>query len=201
MKRKAAPAAERVIKRYENRKLYDAVARRHVTLDDVAKRVAGGEELRVVEQKTGEDITNAVLAQVILEGIKERTSRIPRQVLARLIRLGSGPASAVAERTAQEMASRTRVEAERIVQGLLSRGRLSLEEALSLRQEIADSVGKLVAEAQRGLESRLHGLLERTENEGAVGPSLQGLKERLMAFETYLDVPDRAQKGRGRKRG
>jgi polyhydroxyalkanoate synthesis repressor PhaR len=189
--------AERVIKRYDNRKLYDPQTRRYVTLGDLAGMVAGGLEVRVLDQRSGEDLTSAVLAQVILEGIKERTSSIPRGVLFRLIRLGmrgaehwgrwSGP---------QEAAARARSEAERIVEGLIARGRLTLEEALGLRQEIASTVHRLVTEAQQGLEERIRGLLDRTEREGGVNPSLQSFKERLLAFEEYLDdVPRR----RGRR--
>ena len=94
MKAGATRRAERTIRRYDNRKLYDAEARRYVTLDELSRLIGGGTEVRVVEQRTGEDITTVVLAQVVLEGIKQRTATIPHQVLSRLIRLGSGPASA-----------------------------------------------------------------------------------------------------------
>lgn len=201
MKKKPRATAERLIKRYDNRKLYDSEARRYVTLDDLSRMVGEGGEVRVVDQKSGEDLTTVVLAQVILEGIKQRSARIPQQVLSRLIRLGLGPASAWRQWTGpQEAAARARDEAERIVSGLLSRGRLTLEEALALRQEIAQSVHQIVSEAQRGLESRIHGLLEKSEREG-VGSSLQTLKDRLMDFETILAEPrSRPRGGKGASR-
>ena len=187
---------ERLIKRYDNRKLYDPEARRYVTLENLAGMIGAGEEVHVVDQKTGEDHTTTVLAQVILEGIKERTASIPRHVLTRLIRLGASPAAAWGEWTGpQEAAARAKDEAERIASGLMAKGRLTLEEALALRQEIAGSVHRIVSDAQRGIEGRLHRLIE-TEGRG-VGPSLQGLKERLMDFETYLAKPRTApRKGR-----
>jgi polyhydroxyalkanoate synthesis repressor PhaR len=182
VKDKKASGAERLIKRYENRKLYDPHARRYVTLEDLARMVTEGTEVKVVDQKTAEDITTHVLAQVALDGIKERTARLPRQVLTRLIRLGGGAAPKEGPRV--DLAARGREEAERIVGGLISRGRLSLEEAVALRQEIAGSVQKVLADAQRALEGRLRVFLE-TNDEGVV-PSLHALKERLLAFETYL---------------
>ena len=134
-------------------------------------------------------LTTVVLAQVILEEVKERTASIPRQVLARLIRLGAKPASAWVDWTApQEALARARTEAERIAQDLIARGRLTLEEALALRQEIAAAVQRAVSEAQQGLEARLHSLLGRGQKDGA-SPSLRALEERLMAFETYLAEP------------
>lgn len=58
---------ERLIKKYANRRLYDASQSRHVTLDDVREFIVQGEKIRVVEDKTGEDITRLILLQVIAE--------------------------------------------------------------------------------------------------------------------------------------
>jgi polyhydroxyalkanoate synthesis repressor PhaR len=192
----AAGVGGRLIRRYDNRKLYDPAGRRYVTVADLARMIGRGEELQVQDQRTGEDLTTLVLGQVVLEGLKQRTARIPRQVLARLIRLGSGPAAAWGHWPGpQEVAAQARGEAERIVSGLLARGRLSLEEALALRQDIAQSVHRLVAEAQHGLEARIHALIDQTEGQGATA-SLQALKERLMVFENVLNEPARKRKRR-----
>jgi polyhydroxyalkanoate synthesis repressor PhaR len=150
----------RVVTRYGNRKLYDPSARKYVTLDHLATMVAAGEDVRVVERATREDITSVVFAQVILELVRARAASIPDRVLAGIIRLASGPAAAWAEwGGTHEAAARARQEAERIASGLLSRGRLTLDEALGLRQEIAGSVQRLLSGTQKGLESRLRGLV------------------------------------------
>jgi polyhydroxyalkanoate synthesis repressor PhaR len=183
---KPAPDVPRPIKRYRNRKLYDAEAKRYVTLEDLGAMIGRGHDLRVVDQTSGEDVTPLTLAQVVLEGIKQRSARIPRQVLTRLVRMGFGPTSDGDDWPGpQEAATRAREEAERIVAGLISRGRLTLEEALTLRQEIAQSVHRLVAEAQAGIEGRIRGLLERADH-GKGNPSLGSLKGRLSTLETYL---------------
>ena len=185
----AAPAAERLIRRYDNRKLYDVQARRYVTLDELSRLIGGGTEVRVVEQRTGEDITTVVLAQVVLEGIKQRTADIPHQVLSRLIRLGSGKAGGFTEwLDPQEASTRARHEAERIVSGLVTRGRLTLDEALALRQDIAGSAQRLVAEAQASVQARVRRMLETDKDQG-VTPALQALKQRLSAFEDLLSPP------------
>ncbi len=59
--------AERVIKKYANRRLYDAVASRHVTLDDLRKLIIQGEKIKIVDDKTGEDLTRAILLQIIAD--------------------------------------------------------------------------------------------------------------------------------------
>jgi polyhydroxyalkanoate synthesis repressor PhaR len=58
---------ERLIKKYANRRLYDASQSRHITLDDIRNLVIAGERVRVVEDKTNEDITRLVLLQVIAD--------------------------------------------------------------------------------------------------------------------------------------
>ena len=62
-----AMSQERLIKKYANRRLYDASVSRHVTLDDIRELIIKGEKIRVVEDKSGEDITRLILLQVIAE--------------------------------------------------------------------------------------------------------------------------------------
>jgi len=191
-----APAAGRLIRRYDNRKLYDTRERRYVVLGELARMVGRGEDLRVEDQRTGEDLTAVVMAQVILEGVKERTARIPGQVLARLIRLGFGPRRRRGRwPEPAPAAAQARQEAERIVAGLLARGRLTLEEGLALRQEITGAVQGLVAEAQRGLEARIQRLLDGSG--GEVHPSLAGLRERLLSLDTHLAEPSARRRRAG----
>ena len=58
---------ERLIKKYANRRLYDASQSRHITLDDIRAMIVKGEKIKVVEDKTGHDITRHILLQVIAE--------------------------------------------------------------------------------------------------------------------------------------
>ena len=61
----------RLIKRYGNRKLYDVEASRYVTLDAIRALVQGGEDVRVVDNDSGEDLTRLTLAQIIYEAEKK----------------------------------------------------------------------------------------------------------------------------------
>lgn len=202
MKGEAPATAERTIRRYENRKLYDVQARRYVTLDGLAALIAAGTEVHVVDQPTGEDITNVVLAQVVLEGVKQRTASIPHQVLTRIIRLGSGKGGGFAEWIdPQEASARALREAERIVSGLVARGRLTLDEALALRQEITGTFQKLVTDAQAGIHARLRRLLDAEKD--THHPALHALQERLAAFEAQITpstAPARRRSTRARKK-
>jgi polyhydroxyalkanoate synthesis repressor PhaR len=78
----------RVIKRYANRKLYDAQASRYVSLDDLLALIRSGENISVVDAGTGEDLTSVTLAQVILERERGRRGGLPSAFLHQVIRHG-----------------------------------------------------------------------------------------------------------------
>jgi polyhydroxyalkanoate synthesis repressor PhaR len=81
-----------LIKKYENRRLYDATNSRYVNLDDVAGMVQRGDEVRVIDVATGDDITRLVLTQIIVEGAKTRDSGFPLDILRDMV-IASGRAS------------------------------------------------------------------------------------------------------------
>jgi polyhydroxyalkanoate synthesis repressor PhaR len=75
------------IKKYGNRRLYDSDASRYVTLEEIAATIRAGRDVRVLDAKTSQDLTQATLAQIILES-RGAASLLPVPVLVRLIRLG-----------------------------------------------------------------------------------------------------------------
>ena len=79
---------ERLIKRYANRKMYDTRASRYVKLDGVADLVRAGEEVRIVDNDTREDITALIFAQIIFEEEKRKNGLLELPVLRWIIRQG-----------------------------------------------------------------------------------------------------------------
>jgi len=82
---------ERLIKKYANRRLYDASQSRHITLDDIRALIVKGEKLRVVEDKTGHDITRHILLQVIAEQEQFGRPILSTKVLEAIIRFYGNP--------------------------------------------------------------------------------------------------------------
>ena len=81
----------RLIKRYGNRKLYDVEASRYVTLDAIRALVQGGEDVRVVDNDSGEDLTRVTFAQIIYEAEKKTNGgagRLSLPLLRRLVQFG-----------------------------------------------------------------------------------------------------------------
>jgi polyhydroxyalkanoate synthesis repressor PhaR len=79
----------RIIKRYGNRKLYDSEAKRHISLEEIAQLVRGGEEIQVIDNTTNEDITSQTLTQVIYEEGKKGRNPLSSDVLHDVIRWGN----------------------------------------------------------------------------------------------------------------
>ncbi|MGB6605318.1 MAG: polyhydroxyalkanoate synthesis repressor PhaR [Steroidobacteraceae bacterium] len=84
-------AEERLIRKYANRRLYDARDSRHVTLDDLRKLIAGGERIKVVDDRSGEDLTRSVLLQVIASQEQFGTPVLSTQLLEAIIRFYGNP--------------------------------------------------------------------------------------------------------------
>src|SRR6266436_5221275 len=75
----------KVIKRYTNRKLYDTVESRYVTLDEIAEMIKQGLEVKIIDNRSKEDLTSVTLAQIIFEEEKKK-NRMPLSLLREIIR-------------------------------------------------------------------------------------------------------------------
>jgi polyhydroxyalkanoate synthesis repressor PhaR len=89
---------ERLIRKYTNRRLYDTVASRHVTLDDLRQLIVSGEKIKVVDDKSGADLTRNVLLQIISEQEQFGAPVLGADLLEMIIRFYGGPMQAVLSR-------------------------------------------------------------------------------------------------------
>ncbi len=76
-----------VIKKYGNRRLYDTDESRYITQEELAEKIRRGAEVRVVDARTGDDLTAVTLTQLIVES-RDAVKLLPVPVLHQLIRLG-----------------------------------------------------------------------------------------------------------------
>lgn len=83
----------KIIKRYQNRKLYDTQQSCYVTLDDIAKMIRANEEVMVIDNKSKNDITAATLTQIIFEAEKKASQYAPLFTLREIIQNGNGSIS------------------------------------------------------------------------------------------------------------
>jgi polyhydroxyalkanoate synthesis repressor PhaR len=81
-----------VIKKYENRRLYDTTNSRYVNLEEVAQLLQQGNDVQVIDATTNEDITRLILTQIIVEDAKTPNSSFPLDLLRQMV-IASGRAS------------------------------------------------------------------------------------------------------------
>ncbi len=110
----------KIIKRYANRKLYDTERSCYVTLDEISQMIKDGEEVRVVDNKTKEDLSAVTLAQIIVEEEK-KVSRMPLKLLRGIIQSSNDALGDFYQKHFADPAKNIRDDVERRVDGLLNR--------------------------------------------------------------------------------
>ncbi len=175
-----APREPKVIKRYTNRKLYDTVESRYVTLDEIAEMVKAGTEVRILDNRTKEDLTSVTLAQIIFEEEK-KTSKMSLRTLRDLIRHGGERAQQFVEDTQAEL--RGRVEGFRqAAQTLITKSQQTGDKARDLLASSQEAVSQL----SRRLDERVRSAVEGMANLPEIRRELSQIAQRLDELEKKL---------------
>lgn len=77
-----------IIKRYRNRKLYNTQSKRYITLEEIEQIIKQQEEIKVIDNDSGNDITATTLAQIIFDLEKNNTGVLPVDLLFSLVQSG-----------------------------------------------------------------------------------------------------------------
>jgi polyhydroxyalkanoate synthesis repressor PhaR len=202
------PAKEpKVIKRYTNRKLYDTVESRYVTLDEIAAMIKEGVEVQIVDNKTKEDLTSVTLAQIIFEEEKKR-NRMPLTVLREIIRHPGESLTDFIQKAVTPRVASIREEAESRLDKLLRREEATPGDEPAAPPEDANGAStaapsggatELLKASQRALEDWQRRIDERVKqavenlagNLPALGRDMQVLTQRLEDLEKKLDEMDK----------
>jgi len=180
----AAGREPKVIKRYTNRKLYDTVESRYVTLEEIAEMVKAGAEVKILDNRTKEDLTSVTLAQIIFEEEK-KTSKMSLRTLRDLIRHGGEKAQQFVEETQAELRDRVeglRQVAEQRVQTLIVKGQATGDRAKDLVSASQEAVGQF----QRRVDERVRAAVESVANLPEMRKEMQQVMARLDELERRL---------------
>jgi polyhydroxyalkanoate synthesis repressor PhaR len=201
----------KIIKRYTNRKLYDTVESRYVTLDEIAAMIKEGTEVRIVDNRTKEDLTSVTLAQIIFEEEKKK-NQMPLSVLREIIRHPGESISGFIQKEVSPRVASIREEAEQRLDKLLRREDGSPQEAAPEAAptpaptaeagaaglnpaELLKASQRAFEDFQRRIDERVKQVVENlTGNLPALGRDMQALTQRLEELEKKLEAAEKGDK-------
>jgi len=197
----------KVIKRYTNRKLYDTVESRYVTLDEIAEMVKRGVEVKIIDNRSKEDLTSVTLAQIVFEEEKKK-NQMPLSLLREIIRR---PGESFTDFLKTEVGPRVqslKEEAGSRLDRLLRREDGTTAEAPGVEAEApaASSGPELVKTSQRAFEEWQKKLDERVKQVvenvlgglPALGRDLGVLVQRIEQLEKKLEALESKKKNTDR---
>jgi polyhydroxyalkanoate synthesis repressor PhaR len=148
----------RLVKRYGggSRKLYDTEESHYVSLNEVAGWVREGQEVRVLDSGTGEDVTRQVLAQIILEGEKHGVSLLSADLFHEVIRRGEAALHARVAQVQEGVDRLVKASVDRIppVRGARDEMDVLREGIAGLEQALRDLEGAAPRKSRTGTTSR-----------------------------------------------
>jgi polyhydroxyalkanoate synthesis repressor PhaR len=176
----------RLVKKYPNRKFYDTEEKRYVSLDGIASLVRAGEDIQVVENDSGEDITTLVLSQILRQQGKKGQA-LPQSLLTALIRRGTASLEHLSNyfRSSVEALLALDQELQDSINDLAERGEISLAEAQELREELLDSVRRSQRAAEETILQEIEASLVRLDVPSQ--SDLEGLDSQLEEIEAKVD--------------
>jgi polyhydroxyalkanoate synthesis repressor PhaR len=180
----------KVIKRYTNRKLYDTVESRYVTLDEIADMVKQGVEVQIVDNRTKEDLTSVTLAQIVFEEEKKK-NQMPLSVLREIIRRPQDSLNEITATVTQRVAT-FREEATSRLDKLL--GREAEAEPLTPAALLTQSQ-KVVEAWQAKIDERVKHAIENVLGSlPALGRDLNMLVQRIEQMEKRISEIEEARR-------
>ena len=169
-----------VIKKYGNRRLYDTAGSRYVNLDDLAAHIRAGRDVRVVDAKTGQDLTRVVLTQIITEDARDKPTGLPLELLRQLI-----------------------VASDEVRQEFLM---WYLKSAFDTYQKLQDTVQNRLSEVQSAILSpvdvmkRFLGAAQSAPAKSEDKSEVETLRQRVAELEARLGKPSRGKRKPKKKR-
>ena len=176
----------RVIKKYPNRKFYDTWNSSYVTLEDIANMVKRGYDIKVIDNKSGEDITPIILSQLFFEEGKKRKATLPINVLKKLIMGGEDSITQFFSRLTQSSIQSIKDKSDKFID--------STDDGLAKMKDMLLSTQKMLDDFQKRVDQKTKDFLERL----ALAPSqareiemlqqkVEDLEEKIKDLEAKLE--------------
>jgi len=128
-----------LIKKYANRKLYDTKDKQYLTMDRLGELIKSGEEVSIVDNETGDDLTSSIVSQLLAREGADTDRAVPSRVLMQLLRKGRGTLFGYGKKYVslwQSALTMSKDEIEKLVNSLVKDKEISESEGKNLKNEI-----------------------------------------------------------------
>ncbi|MBL7685431.1 MAG: polyhydroxyalkanoate synthesis regulator DNA-binding domain-containing protein [Deltaproteobacteria bacterium] len=175
----------RVVKRYQNRKLYDTQNSCYVTLDDIAQFIKEGEDVMVIDNKNQDDLTAVTLTQIIFEQEKKKKNLLPLNALKNIIQSGGEQIMDFVQKSIQIVPSISNVKDE--AGKVIDKIRDEIEDSGSFFKDFLSKSHQGVDDVTRKLEDKVKSLT----NVSFVRNEIRSLRKKVALLERKLRIFDR----------
>lgn len=179
----------RTIKKYANRKLYDTEAKKYISMDGLTDLIQSGEEIEVIDNTSGENITVSVLSQLLARQSGHRGNGLSAGTLVELLRRGGGTLAEVARKSFTLGHSALHLAEDELdkVSGLLAGGmEMSEVEGRKLKDEVQAYAGMFKQWASERIDQRISDVMEKMKI---------ATRERADTLEMRLDQMEHRLRG------
>lgn len=176
----------RLIKKYPNRKFYDTQDKRYVGLSGIASLVRSGQDIQVVDNQTGDDLTAVVLSEILRQQAR-RDGFLPLGLLTALVRRGSASLEHLRDsfRGSLEAVRLLEDELHERIDSLAERGEIGLGEAQEFREELLARARDRESAVQERILREIEGSLDRLDLPSQ--QDLERLSRQLAEIEAKVD--------------
>jgi polyhydroxyalkanoate synthesis repressor PhaR len=195
-------AEPRVIKRYANRKLYDTQRSRYVTLDQIAEMVRAGEDVRIVDNNSKDDLTALTLAQILFEQEK-KGGFLPLGALRNIIQSGGQSISSIATSAGEKVRAVFRRDKDDKGEDSDEHEAFTDEPEAKIDGKLDDSPGAVknilersqqtLDEWQKKVDERVQKVVEALSPFASFEKEVRALRERIAELEKRLEDHDRGR--------
>jgi polyhydroxyalkanoate synthesis repressor PhaR len=196
----------RLIKRYANRKMYDTTASRYVTLDGITDLIRSGEDLHIIDNDTGEDLTAVTFAQIIFEEEKRKQGLLELPALRWIIQQGGATLQEILHRVdrGREAIENVREMAEERIRDLVQGGEShakhhapkphhekapgeSTAPGFRMISDLVEGSQKQIEQLQHRIDSQVRASIDRLTHHPTLRKELQRIEDNIKGLERQLN--------------
>ena len=175
-----------LIKRYANRKLYNTEESKYINLSDIHDMVRADVPVQIIDNKTGEDVTRRMLAQMMVESEKKQTRRSPYDLLQKVIGSSAEPVNEVVSKLhidqGKEIVDSLRVDLEDEVQKWLRKGEVTRDEIKHYFDNWQKNIDNVASTTENTVSGWLDKVMSRVQSNELIN-RINELEKRIQALE------------------